>query len=355
MHRLDNEQSTDVDTKQRKIVHVDMDAFYASVEILDNPSLKGKALIVGGKPGSRSVVCTASYEARKFGVRSAMSTTYAAKLCPQAIFLPPRFERYKEISKAIRQIFERYTTVIEPLSLDEAYLDVSDHPTMFATKIAQEINRSIHSELGLTCSAGVGPNKLIAKIASDMNKPNGLTVVQPHQVMDFMKALPLRKIHGIGPATERRLMAAGFNTCSDLWGVSPEVLSNILGSWGAWIWAAARGIDNRPVVTSWQRQSFGREDTLPRDELSCDVLEKTIETLASKVSASLQKAKKMGRTVTLKIKYANFESITRARSITHSTDDGVTIANICKDLLRQKTAAGQRPVRLVGVSVSKLD
>ena len=349
-----NQNSSEFVARQRKVVHVDMDAFYASVEILDDPSLKGKPLIVGGRPGSRSVVCTASYEARKFGVRSAMSTTYAAKLCPDAIFVPPRFERYKEISSAIRGIFERFTGIIEPLSLDEAYLDVSDHPTMFATRIAQEIRKAVYSELGLTCSAGVGPNKLIAKIASDMNKPNGLTVVQPHQVMDFMKDLPLRKIHGIGPATEKRLMSAGFKICSDLWQVSVEDLRAIFGSGGAWIWMAARGIDNRQVITSWQRQSFGREDTLPKDELSFTVLDNLIDLLALKVSASLQKAQKSGKTVTLKVKYSNFESITRARSIGRETNDNATISCICKELLRQKTDAGQRPIRLIGVTVSKL-
>lgn len=342
------------EVEKRKIVHVDMDAFYASVEVLDDPSLKGRPIIVGGRPGSRSVVCTASYEARRFGVRSAMSTTYAAKLCPGAIFLPPRFERYSEISKAVRAIFARYTDLIEPLSLDEAYLDVTDHPTLYATKIAHEIRRSVFIELGLTCSAGVGPNKLIAKIASDMNKPNGLTVVQPHQVRDFLRDMPLRKIHGVGPATDKRLAAAGFVKCSDLWSVAPEQIELILGSWGRWIWRAARGIDHRQVVTHWERLSYGREDTLEADEVDVGRLERKIENLAAKVSRSLLKADKRGRTITLKVKYANFESITRAKSIDNETNDGFIISEICKNLLKQKTDAGRRPIRLVGVSVSKL-
>jgi len=340
--------------KQRKIVHIDMDAFYASVEILDNPALKGLPVVVGGRPGSRSVVCTASYEARKFGVRSAMSSTYAAKLCPQAIFLPPRFERYKEISQAVRKIFERYTSFIEPLSLDEAYLDVSDHPSLFATQIARDIRNAVYDELGLTCSAGVAPNKLVAKIASDMNKPNGLTVVQPHQVRDFMEYLPLRKIHGVGPATEKRLADAGFKICRDLWEIPADRAEEVMGSWGRWIWKASQGIDNRAVETTWDRQSYGREDTLAHDELNINILESHLERLSVKVANSLAKSDRVGRTITLKLKYSNFESITRAKSIAEETRDPDLIASICKDLLRQKTEAGQRPVRLVGVSVSKL-
>ena len=354
MQEVFQTQSEETPQRTRKIVHVDMDAFYASVEILDNPALRGLPVVVGGRPGSRSVVCTASYEARKFGVRSAMSSTYAARLCPNAIFLPPRFERYKEISEAIRGIFARYTDAIEPLSLDEAYLDVTEHPSMFATKIAQEIRVAIFKELGLTCSAGVGPNKLIAKIASDVNKPNGLTVIQPHQVREFLQNLPLRKIHGVGPATDKRLAAAGFLKCSDLWTVSDEDLEKVLGSWGRWIWRAAQGVDNRPVLTHWERQSYGREDTLESDELDIGKLGAHIDRLASKVSRSLSKAGKSGRTITLKIKYSNFESITRAKSIAEDTRDEHVIAGICKDLLVKKTDAGSRPVRLIGVSVSKL-
>ena len=228
-------------TKPRKIVHIDMDAFYANVEVLDRPELRGLPLVVGGRPGTRSVVCTASYEARTFGVKSAMPTTLAAKLCPDAIFVPPRFDRYKEISAQVRAIFERYTDLIEPLSLDEAYLDVSDHPTLFATQIANQIRQAVHQELGLTCSAGVAPNKLVAKIASDFNKPNGITIVQPHQVEAFMENLPLRKIHGVGPATEKRLAQLGYHICRDLWGCNAEQLENTLGSMGRWIARAAKG------------------------------------------------------------------------------------------------------------------
>lgn len=340
--------------KPRKIVHIDMDAFYASVEILDRPELKGLPLIVGGQPGTRSVVCTASYEARKFGVRSAMSTTYAAKLCPKAVFVSPRFDRYREISAAVHKIFERYTEKIEPLSLDEAYLDVSDHPSLLATQIARQIRESVFHELGLTCSAGVAPSKLVAKIASDMNKPNGITIVQPHQVKSFMENLPLRKINGVGPATEARLERLGLKLCRDLWPLDVNQLEESLGTMGRWIWRAAQGIDHREVVTSWERQSYGREDTLSTDVMDIHELDQHIAALSGKVSRSLAKANKTGRTITLKIKYSNFESITRSKSLTHDTADGSIIAGVCQSLLRIKTEAGKRPIRLVGVAVSNL-
>lgn len=331
-----------------------MDAFYANVEILDQPKLKGLPVVVGGRPGTRSVVCTASYEARKFGVKSAMPTTLAAKLCPNAIFLPPRFERYKEISQQVRSIFERYTDLIEPLSLDEAYLDVTNHPNLFATQIANQIRQTVHRELGLTCSAGVGPNKLIAKIASDINKPNGITVVQPHQVEAFMENLPLRKIHGVGPATDKKLATLGFRICRDLWNCDPHIIETNLGSMGRWILRAAKGIDHRPVCTSWERQSYGREDTLPRDEVDITRICEHVERLSEKVSNSLKRAEKCGRTITLKLKYADFESITRSKSLSEKLNCPSTIASICKELLTTKTEAGRRPVRLVGVSVSNL-
>jgi DNA polymerase-4 len=341
--------------KPRKIVHIDMDAFYASVEVLDRPELRGLPLVVGGQPGTRSVVCTASYEARKFGIRSAMATTHAAKLCPHAVFVPPRFERYKEISAAVRKIFERYTDMIEPLSLDEAYLDVTNHPTLLATQIAKQIREAVFSELGITCSAGVAPNKLVAKIASDMNKPNGITVVQPHQVRAFMEHLPLRKIHGVGPATDERLARRGFKICRDLWTMELDQLKESLGSMGGWIWRASQGIDNRPLVTSWERQSYGREDTLSADEMKLEHLDLHIQRLSEKVSYSLKKSNKTGRTITLKIKYSNFECITRSKSLDHKTQETKIIADICHNLLRTKTEAGSRPIRLVGVSVSNME
>ncbi len=348
------EQPTEFTPRPRKIVHIDMDAFYANVEILDRPELRGLPVVVGGQPGTRSVVCTASYEARKFGVKSAMPTTLAAKLCPNAIFLPPRFDRYKEISSKVRAIFQRYTDLIEPLSLDEAYLDVSDHPNLFATQIANQIRQSVHQELGLTCSAGVAPNKLVAKIASDINKPNGITIVQPHQVESFMEMLPLRKIHGVGPATEKRLADLGFRICKDLWHCDHQVLEASLGSMGRWIARASRGIDHRPVCSSWERKSYGREDTLAKDELDLKKLFTHVDRLSESVAKSLQREEKTGRTITLKLKYANFESITRSKSTSEMQDCAAIIASTCKELLTTKTEAGQRPVRLIGVSVSNL-
>ncbi len=340
----------------RKIIHVDMDMFYAAVEILDNPSLKNLPIVVGGSPTSRSVVCTASYAARKFGVRSAMACSVAQRLCPQAIFLPPRFERYQEISRKIREIFQRYTDKIEPLSLDEAYLDVTDSTLgLYASQIARHIKEDILRELGLTCSAGVGPNKLIAKIASDFKKPNGLVVVTPDQALEFMRPLPVRKIHGIGPATEARLAAVGIKTCADILAMSREELDQKLGRLGGWMWHAARGEDSRPVETHYDRKSFGREDTFEKDETDLGRIESRLKDLSESVCASMDKRGVKGRTITLKVKYFDFESITRSRTIKDMTVDPDIVMATAMDLLKTKTAVGQRPIRLIGVSLSHLD
>jgi DNA polymerase-4 len=337
----------------RKIIHIDMDAYYASIEIKDNPALRGKPLVVGGPPNSRSVVSTASYEARQFGIRSAMACSIAARLCPHAIFLPPRFDRYKEISYHIRDIFHRYTDLVEPMSLDEAYLDVSDKE-LYAIDIAKAIKKDIFDELQLTCSAGIGPNKLIAKIASDYRKPNGITVVRPHQVQDFMANLSVRKINGVGPATETRLKAHNILICKDIWPYPLEQFMEIFGNWGEWLWHAAQGVDERPVKTTWNRKSYGREDTFDQDITSPEALFEKLAYLASRVASSLQHYQKQGRTVTLKVKYSNFDTITRRNTISDYTDNAETIFNIAHALLSEKTDLGERPVRLLGISVSNL-
>jgi DNA polymerase IV len=339
----------------RKIIHIDMDAFYAAVETLDQPALRGLPLVIGGDPRSRSVVCTASYEARKFGIRSAMPCSEAYRRCPQAIFLPPRFERYKEISNQIREIFHRYTPLVEPLSLDEAYLDVTSNELgLYASRLARMIKEDIARETGLTCSAGVGPNKLVAKIASDLRKPNGLVVVRPEEVESFMRTLPVRKIHGVGPATEKRLTQLGYHLCSDIMGQPLEALSMALGRHGEWIWQAAHGRDDRPVEANWERRSYGREDTFARDISDVETLSQKIQELAADVSAALKKSEKKGRTITLKVKYFDFRSVTRSYSVNTATDDLAKISEIAADLLTAKTDAGKIPVRLLGVSVSKL-
>ncbi len=338
----------------RKIIHVDMDAFYAAVEVLDKPALKGRPLVIGGSPNSRGVVCTASYEARKFGIRSAMACSVAYRKCPQAIFLPPRFERYQEISGKIREIFHRYTELVEPLSLDEAYLDVTDNALgLYATQIARRIKEDIRSELGLTCSAGVAPNKLVAKIASDFRKPDGLVIVLPEQVESFMKPLPVRKIHGVGPATEARLANIGIKTCADVDSFTKETLKQRLGRQGAWIWHAARGEDDRPVETHYERKSFGREDTFPSDLLNIEVIQGKLRQLSESVSRRMERKSEVGKTITLKVKYCNFETITRSRTIKDPVCDADTIFQTAFDLMQRKTDVGRRPIRLIGVSVSK--
>jgi DNA polymerase-4 len=340
---------------QRKIIHVDMDAFYAAVEIRNNPTLAGKPVVIGGSPESRAVVCTASYEARKYGIRSAMACSHAKRLCPHAIFLPPNFEAYSAVSQSIREIFSRHTNVIEPLSLDEAYLDVTHNTSgLYASQIAKSIQAAIRNELSLSCSVGVGPNKLIAKIASDFKKPGGITVVVPAQVRSFMASLGVRKLFGVGPATEKRLKALGIEKCSDAWNVSTSLLENELGSFAEWIWEASQGIDTREVEANWERKSMGREETFEKDTSDISALETSLQELSQSVANHLHEENLDGRTVVLKVKYANFQQITRSKSLNVSTRNPHILFECAKELLHTKTEAGKRKVRLLGVSVSSL-
>ncbi|MEY4064322.1 MAG: polymerase, partial [Pseudomonadota bacterium] len=273
---------------KRKIIHVDMDAFYAAVEIRDNPELNGKPVVIGGSPQSRAVVCTSSYEARKFGIRSAMSCAQAFRQCPQAIFLPPNFSKYSEVSRQIRAIFARYTHLIEPLSLDEAFLDVTDNVQgLYASQIGRAIQSAVAEELQLSCSVGVAPNKLVAKIASDFRKPAGITIVPPEKVAAFMRALAVRKIFGVGPATEKRLHQIGLKTCEDVLNIPLITLEHQLGSFAHWIHNAAQGIDERRVNTHRERKSLGREETFAEDIASLPPLLEELNTLAEKVSRDL--------------------------------------------------------------------
>ncbi|WP_141735212.1 DNA polymerase IV [Oligoflexus tunisiensis] len=340
---------------ERKIIHFDMDAFYASIEIRDDPSLKDKPLVIGGSPQSRAVVCTASYVARKFGVRSAMPCSQAARLCPDAVFMAPNFYKYKAVSQQIRDIFQQYTSLIEPLSLDEAYLDVTHNERgLYATKLAKLIQDQIYDELKLTGSAGIAPNKLLAKIASDINKPRGLTVILPEQARRFMEHLPLRRIHGVGPASEKRLQQAGLVYCRDVWQRDPAELERQLGSMGRWIWVRSQGIDERPVEVERERKSLGKEDTFATDILDPDVLVKELRALAAAVADALQRRGLRGKTITVKCKYADFNQVTRSRSLTAPTDEAVVIQEIACDLLGQ-TEVGKRKVRLLGVSVANFE
>lgn len=338
----------------RKIIHFDMDAFYASVEVRDNPDLAGKPLVVGGSPNSRGVVCTASYEARKFGVRSAMPCSQAYRLCPEAIFVKPDFERYSAESRKIREIFGRYTSIIEPLSLDEAYLDVTDNAFgLYATQIAKRIQDDILRELNLSGSAGVAPNKLVAKIASDINKPKGITVVMPEQVLKFMGSLPLRKIHGIGPATEKRLQKLGFHYCRDLWPWTRAALEEELGNMGPWLYDRVRGIDDRAVRVHRERKSLGKEDTFSTDILDLEQLDRELVTLCESVEAALKKRGIQGKTIILKVKYSDFTQLTRSQTIESATDSATDILDVTRGLMRV-TEAGRKKIRLLGVSLSNL-
>lgn len=329
-----------------------MDAFYASIEIRDNPSLKGKAVVIGGLPNSRAVVCTASYEARKFGIHSAMPCSQAARLCPQAIFLKPNFEKYVTASQQIRDIFRKFTPLIEPLSLDEAYLDVTNNEHgLFAVQIAKLIQEEILVKLQLTGSAGVAPNKLLAKIASDMNKPKGMTVVLPVQTENFMRQLPLRKIHGIGPVTEQRLAKAGLKTCCEVWPYSLAELTDKIGNMAEWLYERSRGIDLRPVETNWIRKSMGQEETFSTDILDLHVLRSELASIARALASDLQESKLKGRTITLKVKYADFKRITRSHSLQNVTNEESILLQVAAELLLA-TEAGQQKIRLLGISVS---
>lgn len=337
----------------RKIIHVDMDAFYASVEQRDNPRWKGKPVIVGGTPDHRGVVASASYEARKFGVRSAMSSRRAAGLCPGAIFVRPRMEKYKEVSRELRAIFHGVTDRVEPLSLDEAYLDVTENKLgePSATRLAKLLRQQIQTQLRLTASAGVGPNKFIAKVASDIRKPNGLTVIPPDRVPDFIATLPVERFWGVGPATAKKLHAKEIRTGADLRRQRPADLHRWFGGFGLFLHDLSQGIDSREVCSHREAKSRGSETTFEKDMWDSGELEKTARELAEDVAQSLERLGRGSRTVVLKVKYADFSSITRTRTLDTDTRDKDVIARTAIELLRSATDAGRTPIRLLGVSV----
>ena len=338
----------------RKIIHVDMDAFYASVEQMDNPELKGKPLAVGGS-GTRGVVSAASYEARKFGVRSAISGVIARRLCPELLFVRPRFERYKEISKQIRTIFFDYTELVEPLSLDEAYLDVTENKkgNPSASLIAEEIRARIFKEVGLTASAGISINKFIAKVASDYNKPNGQKTVNPEEVLGFLEQLDVRKFHGIGKVTAEKMYQKGIFTGLDLKSKSLEFLEQYFGKSGKYYYYIVRGIHNSEVKPNRIRKSLAAERTF-KENLSSEIfmLEK-LEHIAEEVSRRLNKSKVAGKTITLKIKYSDFTLQTRSKTLPYFIADKAVILETAKDLLYQEKM--NNSVRLLGISLSNLN
>lgn len=342
--------------KVRKIIHVDMDAFYASVEQRDNPALRGLPVVVGGPPNSRGVVTTCSYEARTFGVRSAMASSQAYKLCPQAIFVKPRFEVYKQVSRQVREIFYEYTDLVEPLSLDEAYLDVTENKKdiQLATEVAQRILKEIRKRTSLTASAGVSFNKFLAKVASDVNKPNGITVVTPRMADVFIRRLPIGKFYGVGKVTERKMKEMGIHSGDDLLKLDKEELTRRFGKAGSYYYNIVRGKDNRPVNPHRIRKSVGQERTLANDTDDKTYMLDILTKLAKQVENYLQKNDIAGRTVTLKIKYFDFKSITRSITLLEPVDSSTAIMEQIP-LLLEKTEAGKKKVRLLGVTLSNFD
>ena len=336
----------------RKIIHIDMDAFYASVEQRDRPELRGKPVIVGW-PGERSVVCAASYEARKFGVHSAMPALRAMRLCPDAAFVHPDFTRYKEVSQQIRAIFERHTPLVEPLSLDEAYLDVTIELTGIptATETAQAIRREIREETNLTASAGVAPNKFLAKIASDWRKPDGLFVIRPHQVEEFLTDLPIRKIPGVGKATEKTMTDIGVATVGDLRRFTDEQLTARFGKWGTRLFELARGIDEHPVEPSRERKSWSSENTFARD-ITLEEVAEHIRTEAHSLWEKLVQRKLVGRTVTVKLRTKDFKTATRRMTPESPPASGDDLARIGVELLSRFNFPAGSVYRLAGIGLS---
>lgn len=340
----------------RKIIHIDMDMFYAAVELLDKPELRDRPVVVGGSPKSRSVVTTANYVARKFGIRSAMSCSEAYRRCPECVFITPNFPKYHKYSQMIRAIFFKYTDLVEPLSLDEAYLDVTVNKIgeVSATRVASAIKKEILEQTGLTASAGVAPNMFVAKIASDFKKPDGLTVVPPEKVLEFITPLPVRRIPGIGPKSDAHMERLGIRTVKDLSEKSLEWLQENFGSFGQYLYDIARGIDEREVISSWERKSLGEEETFQQDLLEIPAIEFYLRQCAQNVFEQLTKEGKQARTVTLKIKYHNFQTITRRRTLESYIHSGDEIFEVARELLT-RTDAGRIKIRLAGISLSNFN
>ena len=332
-----------------------MDAFFASIEQRDNPAFKNKPLIVGGKPQERGVVAACSYEARRFGVHSAMPCSKAVRLCPHAIFTRPRMDRYIEVSTQLMAIFRRYTELVEPLSLDEAFLDVTtnseNHPS--ATILAERIRCQIYQELQLTASAGVSFNKFLAKVASDFNKPDGLTTIPPKKAIDFLSLLPIRKFFGVGKVTEKKMLSLGIKTGHDLRQLTEENLLFHFGKIGSFLFNIVRGIDDRPVEPERVRKSIGSETTLAQDTSDIAEISAILTHLAQQVEHSLRKKKTGGYTLTLKVRYQDFTTITRSQTLRTPIYSSHEILSLLPGLVAG-TNAGSQKIRLLGLTISKL-
>jgi len=336
----------------RRIVHVDMDAFYASIEQRDDPFLRDKPVVVGGDPAQRGVVAAASYEARAFGVRSAMSMARAVRLCPSLLIIPPDFAKYRSVSAAVFRIFRVITPLVEPLSLDEAYLDVTENAWQepLAVNVARRIKQRIHEATGLTASAGVAPNKFLAKIASGWKKPNGLTVIPPERVEAFLQQLPIEALWGVGPVTAGKLRASGFTRLVDIREAEPERLRRILGSHAEGLRLLSFGIDDRPVQPDRPARSSSSERTYAIDLVDVAEMRAEVEGMARRASAWLKRHALFARTVTLKVRYSDFTTVTRSDTRRLPTRDADAVAARALALL-ERTEASRRPVRLLGVGV----
>ena len=332
-----------------------MDAFYASVEQRDDPSLRGRPVAVGGRPESRGVVCAASYEARAFGVRSAIPMSHAVRRCPELVILPPDFAKYGRVSQQVFAICREATPLVEPLSLDEAYLDVTENAwgIPLGVDVARRVKQRIRDEVGLTASAGVAPNKFLAKIASGWRKPDGLTVIAPERVESFLQKLPVDALWGVGPVTARKLRAAGIERLVDVRTADAEVLRKAVGSWAEGLRRLAHGEDDRPVEPNRERKSIGCEETYATDLADVERIRTEVESLARHASDVLARKELYARTVTLKLRYATFETITRSETRKPPTRSADEIAARALALI-EKTEAGRRPVRLLGVSLHGL-
>ena len=342
-------------TPLRRILHADMDCFYAAVHMRDDPALVGKPVVVGGDPSGRGVVAAANYEARKFGIHSAMPAAEARRRCADTIFLRPDFSRYREESQAIFDIYREYTPLVQTLSLDEAYLDVSEHLGAFgsATAIAEDIRRRVRKERQLTVSVGVGPNKLVAKIASDQDKPDGLTVVRPSQAAGFLAPLPVRRLHGVGPATEKILLSMGLKTIADLREAPVDLLAHRFGHWGRVMQQRACGIDDRPVHNDHVRKSLSTERTFEENISEPAAIDELLSSMAEEVARGLTKRELAASTITIKVRYPDFTTPTRSHTLPTPTADTATITAVAHELVR-RTEAAKRSVRLLGVGASNL-
>jgi DNA polymerase IV len=338
----------------RRIVHIDMDAFYASVEQRDDPALAGRPVAVGGQPGQRGVVAAASYEARVFGVRSAMSMAKAVRLCPSLLIVPPDFARYRAASQAVFTLFREVTPLVEPLSLDEAYLDVTENQweEPSATRVAKRLKERIREETRLTASAGVAPNKFLAKIASGWKKPDGLTVISPDKVEPFLQQLQVDVLWGVGPVTARKLRARGIERLVDVRAANPDLLRDTVGSLAGWLRQLADGVDDRPVTPNRETKSSGSENTYAQDLTDLAAVRDGVARMAADAARWLARRELLTRTVTIKVRYGDFTTITRSHTAPPTRDETGLVGRAVR--LLDKTEAGRRPIRLLGVSVHNL-